>query len=111
MELNRIMDFSEFINEASSTKSHIVMLIGGGTNEFSRSLEKECKRKGIRVNVLDIDFTEVEISEKGHVIKEGKQTVKIDPASTIIIARSGVLKSTHNKEVLTLVRLIVFIER
>ena len=101
MELNRIMDFSEFINEASSTKSHIVMLIGGGTNEFSRSFEKECKRKGIRVNVLDIDFTEVEIGEEGHIIKEGEQTVKIDPASTIIIARSGVLKSTHNKEVLT----------
>ena len=66
MELNRIMDFSEFINEASSVKPHVVMLIGGGTNEFSRSFEKECKRKGIRVNVLDIDSTEVEIGEKGH---------------------------------------------
>lgn len=95
------MDFFEFLNEARSSKPNIVMLIGGGTNEFSRSFEKECKGKGIRVNVLDIDFTEVEKTDDGHIIKEGKQSIKIDPSSTIIIARSGVLKSVHNKEVLT----------
>ena len=94
------MDFCEFINESTTTKPNVVMLIGGGTNEFSRSFESECKKKKIRVNVLDIDFTEIEKDGDGHIISEGNQSVKINPNSTVIIARSGVLKSTHNKEIL-----------
>lgn len=94
------MDFGSFLNESATTKPNVVMLIGGGTNEFSRSFESECKKKNIRVNVLDIDFTEIEKDGDGHIIKEGKKSIKINPNSTVIIARSGVLKSTHNKEVL-----------
>jgi RimK family alpha-L-glutamate ligase len=100
MLFNEIMNFDSFLNESKTTKPNVVMLIGGGTNEFSRSFETECKKKNIKVNVLDIDFTEVKKDGEGHIISEGKQSVKINPASTVIIARSGVLKSTHNKEVL-----------
>jgi RimK family alpha-L-glutamate ligase len=95
------MNFLSFINESETTKPNVVMLIGGGTNEFSRSFEKECKKRGIRVNVLDVDFSELEKTDVGHIISQGDQSVKIDPKSTVIIARSGVLKSTHNKELLT----------
>jgi ribosomal protein S6--L-glutamate ligase len=100
---NRVLNFLSFLNEAKvrEKKPNIVMLIGGGTNEFSRSFEAECKRRRIKVNVLDIDFTELEKTKEGHLIRDEKQSVDINPDSTIIIARSGVLKSTHNKEVLS----------
>ena len=97
---SEIMNFGSFLNESKTSKPNIVMLIGGGTNEFSRSFESECKKRNIRVNVLDVDYTEIEKNGDGHIVKEGKQSVKIDPSSSVIIARSGVLKSTHNKELL-----------
>ena len=103
-ENKKVLNFDGFLNEAKINnlkKPHVVMLIGGGTNEFSRSFESECRKKKIKVDVLDIDFTEVESREGGHTIKSGDKTIEIDPESTIIIARSGVLKSTHNKEILT----------
>lgn len=103
-EDKKVLNFEGFLNEAKinkPNKPHVIMLIGGGTNEFSRSFESECKKKKIKVDVLDIDFTEVEKREGGHIIKNNGKSININPESTVIIARSGVLKSTHNKEVLT----------
>jgi ribosomal protein S6--L-glutamate ligase len=99
---NNLMDFSSFINEAKSNAVQVIMLIGGGTNEFSRSFESECKKKKIKVNVFDVDLAEVQRNKSGngHTITEGKRTVNIDPSDTVVIARSGCLKSTHNKELL-----------
>ena len=68
MTFNRIVDFETFLNEARSVKPNMVVLIGGGTNEFSRSLEKECKKKKIKINVLDIDLTELKKIEGGYLI-------------------------------------------
>lgn len=100
MTFNRIVDFETFLNEARSVKPNMVVLIGGGTNEFSRSLEKECKKKKIKINVLDIDLTELKKIDGGYLISDGNQEASAYPDSTIIVARSGVLKSTHNKEIL-----------
>jgi len=100
MTFNRIVDFETFLNEARSVKPNMVVLIGGGTNEFSRSLEKECKKKKIKINALDIDLTELKKIDGGYLISDGKQEAIAYPDSTIIVARSGVLKSTHNKEIL-----------
>ena len=99
---NNLMDFSSFLNEAKSNSIQVIMLIGGGTNEFSRSFESECKKKRIKINVFDVDVAEVNRVKGGigHTVTEGKRTVNIDPSNTVVIARSGCLKSTHNKELL-----------
>lgn len=100
MAFNRIVDFETFLNEARSVKPNMVVLIGGGTNEFSRSLEKECKKKKIKINVIDIDLTELKKIDGGYLISDGNQEANAYPESTIIVARSGVLKNTYNKEIL-----------
>ena len=99
---NNLMDFSSFLNEAKSNSVQVIMLIGGGTNEFSRSFESQCKKKRIKINVFDVDVAEVQRVKGGigHTITEGKRIVNIDPSNTVVIARSGCLKSTHNKELL-----------
>jgi RimK family alpha-L-glutamate ligase len=100
MTFNKLVDFETFLNESRSVKPNMVVLIGGGTNEFSRSIEKECKRKKIKIDVLDIDLTELKKIDGGYLISDGKHEANAYPESTIIVARSGVLKSTHNKEIL-----------
>ena len=85
MTFNRIVDFETFLNEARSVKPNMVVLIGGGTNEFSRSLEKECKKKKIKINVLDIDITELKKIEGGYLISDGKEEASAYPDSTIIV--------------------------
>jgi len=99
MTFNRIVDFETFLNESRSVKPNMVVLIGGGTNEFSRSLEKECKKKKIKIDVLNIDLTELKKIDGGYLISDGKKEASAYPESTIIVARSGALKSTHNKEI------------
>ena len=97
-----VLDFSSFLNEAKSNAVQVIMLIGGGTNEFSRSFESECKKKKVKVTVFDVDLAEVTRNKVGggHTVTEGKKIASIDPSNTVVIARSGCLKSTHNKELL-----------
>lgn len=97
-----VLDFSSFLNEAKSNAVQVIMLIGGGTNEFSRSFESECKKKKVKVTVFDVDLAEVSRNKVGggHTVTEGKKIASIDPSNTVVIARSGCLKSTHNKELL-----------
>lgn len=98
MSIEKVLSFDDFINEAQTTKPNVVMLIGGGTNEFARSFESECKKKKIKIDVFDIDVVSLEKTKSGHLLKEGKHVADINPSSTVVIARSGCLKSTHNKE-------------
>jgi len=98
-----VMNFDSFLNESKKNNKksfNFVMLIGGGTNEFSRSFETEAKKRKLKVDVLDIDFCKIETNDNVHIIKDNNKTIKINAENTIIVARSGVLKSTHNKEVL-----------
>ena len=102
MPSNRVLDFFSYINEAKSETTKIVVLTGNVKgSKTSESFAKECKKRKIECHIVDVNEAILEKAYNGHIIKTGDNQVTIDPNSTVIVPRRGVLENSYTKQVLT----------
>jgi len=98
---NNVLDFYSFLNEAKTENVKVVVLTGNVTgSKTSDSFVKECKKRGIKCYVVDVNDVVIEKVYNGHLLKTGKEKILIDPNSTAIVPRRGVLENSHTKQIL-----------
>lgn len=98
---NNVLDFSSFLNEAKTETTKVVVLTGNVTgSKTSESFTKECKKRGIKCYIVDVNDVVLEKVYNGHLLKTGKEKILIDPNSTAIIPRRGVLENSHTRQIL-----------
>jgi ribosomal protein S6--L-glutamate ligase len=95
----RLISFGNFINESeSSFKVKVVVLSGTSKpSKTSKQFASVCKDRGIECYIVDVNNSKVSKLYKGHVIENtvtGKK-VQIDPNTTAIIPRRGVINNSH----------------
>jgi ribosomal protein S6--L-glutamate ligase len=98
---NNVLDFYSFLNEAKTENIKVVVLTGNVTgSKTSDSFAKECKKRGIKCYIVDVNLVTVEKVYNGHLLKTGKEKILIDPNSTAIVPRRGVLENSYTKQIL-----------
>lgn len=96
--------YEQFVNEKkdSTTNINIVLLsnLSKESNTVPR-IEKECKRRGVQFNVINIDEAKMERSKDGETftLSDLKSKVKINSEDTVILTRRGVVKSTYTRNI------------
>lgn len=101
MSSDNILDFLSFINESKTENTKIVVLTGNvAGSKTSDSFLKECKKRGIKCYIVDVNDVVLEKVYNGHIIKTGKEKILIDPISTVIVPRRGVLENSFTKQIL-----------
>jgi len=101
MSTEKVLDFWSFLNEAKSESVKIIVLTGSSTgSKTSKSFEMECEKKGIECHTIDINNVVLEKVYNGHLLKTGKENVLIDPSSTVIVPRRGVIDNSHTKKIM-----------
>ena len=102
MSSNRVLDFFSYINEAKEETTKIVVLTGNVKgSKTSKSFEEECKKRKIECHIVDVNDVILEKAYNGHIIKTGESQITIDPNSTVIVPRRGVLENSYTKQVMT----------
>ncbi len=98
---NNVLDFYSFLNEAKTENIKVVVLTGNVTgSKTSESFVKECKKRGIKCYIVDVNNVIIEKVYNGHLLKTGKEKILIDPNSTVIVPRRGVLENSHTRQIL-----------
>jgi RimK family alpha-L-glutamate ligase len=102
MSSNRVLDFFSYINEAKVDTTKIVVLTGNVKgSKTSTSFEKECKKRKIECYIVDVNDAIIEKTYNGHTFKTGDKEIQIDPNSTVIVPRRGVLENSYTKQILS----------
>lgn len=102
MSSNRVLDFFSYVNESKGETTKIVVLTGNVKgSKTSKSFEEECKKRKIECHIVDVNDVILEKAYNGHIIKTGESQITIDPNSTVIVPRRGVLENSYTKQVLT----------
>ena len=102
MSLNRVLDFFSYINEARVETTKIVVLTGNVKgSKTSKSFEDECKKRKIECYVVDVNDAIIEKNYSGHTIKSTDSQIQIDPNSTVIVPRRGVLENSYTKQIMS----------
>lgn len=102
MDSNRVLNFWSFLNEAKDQKTKVVVLSGKSEgSETSKSFETECKKRGAECYVIDVNKAILEKVYNGHLIKTGEEGILIEPNSTVIVPRRGVISNSYTKQILT----------
>jgi RimK family alpha-L-glutamate ligase len=101
MSPDNVLDFLSFINESKTENTKILVLTGNiQGSKTSDSFLVECKKRGIKCYIVDVNDVVLEKVYNGHVVKTGKEKILIDPASTVIVPRRGVLENSFTKQIL-----------
>ena len=99
---NKFLDFFTFLNESKSETTKVIVLTGNiKGSKTSSSFADECKKNGVQCHVVDVNDVVLEKVYNGHVLKTGKEKIMIDPTTTAIVPRRGVLENSYTKQVLS----------
>jgi ribosomal protein S6--L-glutamate ligase len=95
----RLISFGNFINESENNSSVKVVVLSGTAkpSKTSKQFVSVCESKGMECHIIDVNNSKVSKLYKGHVIENtvtGKK-VQIDPNTTAIIPRRGVINNSH----------------
>ena len=99
MYSNTILNFASFLNE-SKHEDAVKLIIFTGRSKGSpttKSFEKVCKERGIECHVIDINNALLEKVYNGHLITHRGKRILIDPDTTAIIPRRGVIENSHTR--------------
>lgn len=104
----KTLDFVSFLNESKKDEK-VEILILSGKEDSSPTVEsfmKECKKKKIVCNSVNVTSVKLEKVFNGHVVrtmgedgKEGKK-ILIRPENTVIVPRRGVILNTYTKRIM-----------
>jgi RimK family alpha-L-glutamate ligase len=101
MESRKVLSFFNFLNESKSETTKVVVLTGNVKgSKTSKSFVEECEKRGVECFTIDVNDAVIEKVYNGHIIKTSTQNVMIDPNSTVIVPRRGVLENSHTKSIL-----------
>ena len=104
LNINKLLRFNKFLNEAEENpKLNVLILSGAETiSKTAKSFEEECKERGITCNVLNVDNSSMEKLYNGHIITdhESNSEIIINPETTIVIPRRGVVKNSKTKQLM-----------
>ena len=100
----RILRFGNFLNE-SSTGTPVKVVILSGTpkpSKTSKQFMKVCEGRGIECHVVNVNNARIKKVYNGHVLEDitNNQKVAIDPNTTAIIPRRGVINNSHTISVM-----------
>jgi len=102
MPINRVLDFFSYINESNIETTKIVVLTGNVKgSKTSTSFKEECNKRKIECYIVDVNEAIIEKAYNGHLINTGDNTIQIDPNSTVIVPRRGVLENSYTKQILS----------
>lgn len=98
MDNKNILDYFTFLNESKQKDIKLIILTGRSKgSSTTKSFEKVCKEKGIECYVIDINNALLEKVYNGHLILYNNKRILIDPDSTVIIPRRGVIENSHTR--------------
>lgn len=98
MENKTILDYSSFLNESKQENIKIIIFTGKAKGSATtKSFEAVCKERNIECYVVDINNALLEKVYNGHLIIYNTQRILIDPDTTVIIPRRGVIENSHTK--------------
>ena len=95
----RLVSFGDFINESENNSAVKVVVLSGTAkpSKTSKQFVSVCQERGIECHIVDVNNSKISKLNKGHVIENtvtGKK-VQIDPNTTAIIPRRGVINNSH----------------
>ena len=101
MSNKKILNFFSFLNEAKSETTKVIVLTGNVKgSKTSASFMEECKKRGVECHIVDVNDATLEKVYNGHLIKTEEEQILIEPNSTVIVPRRGVLENSHTKQIL-----------
>lgn len=104
--VNPILNFNSFINEAKDESMVEILILSGDSkpSKTSKSFLEECKKRGIVCHVVDVNKVVLEEIYNGHILREqnGEESkeILINPETTAIIPRRGVIGNSFTKQVM-----------
>lgn len=99
---DKVLNFWTFLNEAKGQKTKVIVLTGNTQgSKTSKSFEAECKKRGAECHVVDVNKAVLEKVYNGHLIKTGEEGILIEPNSTVIVPRRGIISNSYTKQILT----------
>jgi ribosomal protein S6--L-glutamate ligase len=102
MNSNKVLNFWSFLNEQKGQKTKVIVLTGNTQgSKTSKSFEDECKKRGAECYTVDVNKAVLEKVYNGHLIKTGEEGILIEPNSTVIVPRRGVISNSYTKQILT----------
>ncbi len=101
-EKDKVLNFWSFLNEAKADALKVVVLTGTVEgSKTAKSFVDVCKKRGVDCYVIDVNDATLEKVYNGHLLKSGEESVLIDPESTIIVPRRGVIDNSYTKQIMT----------
>ena len=98
---NKVLNFVSFLNESKTDGIKVIVLTGNVKgSKTSESFKEECEKMGAECHVVDVNEAVLEAVYNGHLIKMDGEQILIDPNSTVIVPRRGVLENSHTKQIL-----------
>jgi ribosomal protein S6--L-glutamate ligase len=99
MHIGSVLNYTSFLNESKSNSDVKIVILTGRAKGSSttKSFEQVCKERGIECYVVDVNNTLLEKVYNGHLIIYKGQRILIDPDTTAIIPRRGVIENSHTK--------------
>jgi len=101
MSAKKILNFLSFLNEAKAETTKIIVLTGNVKgSKTSASFKEECEKRKIECHIIDVNDAVLEKVYNGHLLKTEDEQILIEPNSTVIVPRRGVLENSHTKQIL-----------
>ena len=99
MHIGSVLNYTSFLNESKSNSEVKIVILTGRAKGSSttKSFEQVCKERGIECYVVDVNNALLEKVYNGHLIIYKGQRILIDPDTTAIIPRRGVIENSHTK--------------
>ena len=102
MASNKILSFGSFLNESKGEKTKVIVLTGNTKgSKTAKSFVEECEKMGVECHVVDVNQAVLEKVYNGHLLKTGEEGILIEPNSTVIVPRRGVIENSYTKQLLT----------
>jgi len=101
MSSNKVLNFWSFLNEAKTESVKVVVLTGTVEgSKTAKSFSEECKKRGAECHVVDVNTVVLEKVYNGHLLKTEEDDILIDPTSTVIVPRRGVIDNSYTKKIM-----------
>jgi ribosomal protein S6--L-glutamate ligase len=101
MSAKKILNFLSFLNEAKAETTKVIVLTGNVKgSKTSTSFKEECEKRKIECHIVDVNDAILEKVYNGHLLKTEDEQILIEPNSTVIVPRRGVLENSHTKQIL-----------
>ncbi len=98
METKTILDYSSFLNESKQDAIKVIIFTGKSNGSpTTKSFEAVCEERGLECHVIDINNALLEKVYNGHLIIYNSKRILIDPDTTVIIPRRGVIENSHTR--------------